>query len=38
MFQILFKFEEEQKRTDIGLFKNTNVPKSAQAFQSENVT
>ena len=38
MFQILLKFAQELKRTDIGLFKNANAPQSAPSFQSENLT
>ena len=32
MFQILLKFVQELKRTDIGLFKNTNAPQSAPSI------
>ena len=38
MFKILLKFAQELKRTDIGLFKNTHAPQSAQAFRSEKLT
>ena len=38
MFQILLKSAQELKTTDIFLFKTTIAPRSAPAFQSENLT